>query len=135
MGGESTISEHHFEVTSNSSTFILYADSLKPYLVTEGDWNVLPLYLSGKLDGNVPGYILRSPNVSTRNGKCLILVSFSAFDYESNRNCIIFHPNTRALPITMKSDRLTFNLEALDGSALVGGNILTLALSLIQTSS
>jgi hypothetical protein len=119
---EVVVSQHHFILTSENGTeFILTTDSLKPYLVTEGKWNVKFLYLAGPLGNRTEGYAgyrLTSPFITTDRGRrCVILASFSSKTYKENDNAVFFD-TTVPTPITQATDRLIFRLETLDGAKL-----------------
>lgn len=128
------ISEHHFSVQSRDHQFRLVADSLLPYLVTQGNWVVRPLHLAGPIakPEAFPGFRLRSPNVITENGEKLILTSFPFKSYQDQNNCMVFNPTLQPSAITFKSDLLIFDLETLEGEPAQAQGTLILGVALIQ---
>jgi len=134
MSKRKVLSEHHFLLTVQTSQFELVADSLKPFLVTEGNWKVKFLYIMGSLPKTVSDLRIRSPNVVTDNGIPLIMTFFTGKEFRDNDHRMVLDAIKRVSPITLKSDRLTFWLETWDGMALPSDDpfSLTIALALIQ---
>lgn len=113
MSTSEIVSEHHFLLTSETSRFVLEASSLRPYLLTEGVWAVKPLYLSGGLVTTVPGLRITSPFVVSENGERLILAAATRTRVVDSGNAHIFSWNPTK--VTIKTDRLIFDVERLDG--------------------
>ncbi len=139
---EHVTSEHQFAVVRNQPRFYVEAGELRPFLVTEGNWALVPLYLSTtkplQFSAEVEfsqGFQLVSYQCLSGKDKPLSIAQFCAKEFADNNNSVIFSSRPcRPYPLTHKSDLLYLELRALDGQPVslpAGGQIL-LGLSLLQ---
>ena len=126
------LAEHHLIVKTTNPTFILKADSLRPYIIERGVWHLRALKFANA--GNIQGseeypkqFRIVSPNVTSPLEHPLILTTFNASGHQGNS--FVFN-NSDYYRINHPSSVLQFELQSVDGSpsTITGTCILTIAL-------
>ena len=136
---DNLVAVHHFDLKAQATDFYLETKQLRPYLLTEGRWLLRVLYLgcNGQVSSSSSpfgkAFRIVSPNIAPENGNPLVLAAFGQEDLEKKGKAKFF-PTSQAHLITMKSDRVYFNLQSLDGgrAQLEEGGLLLLGVELLQ---
>ncbi len=133
--------EHHLEVGRTETSFYVDASDLAPYTIDQGNWYLLPLYLStsGSLSAPPPwnaGFKLLCFHCLSGNQKPLSIGHFAASTFEKEGRVVVFDKNVlRPMCLNFKTDRILIQVVSLGGdlASLEKNSELLFGLALLQT--